>query len=125
DRRPMRVIGFDEMEVFYDCLWPDNSWTFSGNFKKRCFFYRSSTERFEQNSKKIDFLPLTNEEFNIFRPDLPLRIGKTEILNWNQFEFTSYEAFNIYVRKNFEQSFYNQRIDSPSIILIPYGPDGG
>jgi len=63
DDRPFRIIGLDDVEVFYDCLWPhDNRWTFSGNFKKKCYFYRTSRQVFEKKSVQQDILPLTTEE---------------------------------------------------------------
>jgi len=38
DARPYRIIGLDAFEVFYDCMWAPDKWTFSGHFKSKSFF---------------------------------------------------------------------------------------
>jgi hypothetical protein len=119
DDRPFRIIGLDDVEVFYDCLWShDNSWTFSGNFKKKCYFYRSSRQVFAQKSVQQDILPLTTEEKQVFRPDLPIRLGRSKALNWNDFKVSDlYELPN--------NNFLQQSVQADKIVLLPYGIKGG
>lgn len=125
DERPYRVIGFDEVEVFYDCLLPhNNSWTFSGNFKKKCYFYRTSTPLFIAKSTLIDSTPLTIEEQKTFRPDLPIRIAKTKEFNWNEFEMGNYNKFIEQTKKLSDKSILDQKIPTDKIVLIPFDNNG-
>ncbi|HYH15091.1 MAG TPA: hypothetical protein VD794_07725 [Flavisolibacter sp.] len=122
DDRPFRVIGLDDIEVFYDCLWPhDNKWTFSGNFKKKCYFYRTSAPLFAEKSTSLDFLALTDEEERMFRPDLPLRLGRTNELNWNEIASTDYPSFQALL----PASVQSQQLPANQVVLIPYGNNGG
>lgn len=126
DERPFRVIGFDAIEVFYDCLWPhDNSWTFSGNFKKKCYFYRTSAPLFISKSTLLEYTPLTIEEQNAFRPDLPIRIGRTKEISWNGFGAIDYKSFIEQIKLLSDKSFLNEKLPTDKIVLIPYGNKGG
>lgn len=118
DKSTVRVIGFDDIEVFYDAFWPhNNSWTFSGNFKKKCYFYRASRSIFEARSIHLDFMPLTEQENEAFRPDLLIRVGRTRELSWNNFNLSTLLTLN-------NKDFLQQRIYTNKIVLIPYGNEG-
>lgn len=120
DERPFRVLGYDDIEVFYDCLWPhDNSWTFSGNLKKKCYFYRTWTSLFINKSKPIDFLPITEEEKKVFRPDLPIRVCRSKKYSWNNFNVSTFDEF-LKQAENFSDT-----IQTDKLVLIPYGNKGG
>lgn len=122
DDRPFRIIGLDDVEVFYDCLWPhDNKWTFSGNFKKKCYFYRTSAPMFAEKSHSVDFIPFSEEEERMFRPDLPLRLGRTKELNWNSIAATDYPSFQAFLPSD----LHAQRLLIDRVVLIPYGNNGG
>lgn len=125
DERPFRVIGFDDIEVFYDCLWPhDKSWTFSGNLNKKCYFYRTSAPLFIAKSNPIDFTPLTIEEQKAFRPDLSIRIARTKEFNWNAFEMDNYQKFIEQTKTLLDKSILDQKISTDKIVLIPFGNNG-
>jgi hypothetical protein len=125
DKRPYRVIGLDNVEVFYDCLWShDNAWTFSGNFKRKCYFYRTSATLFNEKSEIIDYLPLTEEEHIFFRPDLPMRIGRTEEINWNDFTTNNYDDFNEKINE-IDYNLQGQKLLTDKIVLLPFGNKGG
>lgn len=115
DKRPFRIIGLDEHEVLYDCEWSEGQWTFSGRFKRTCIFYRVPTALFAKRSQRIGDLPLTPEELNAFRPDLPMRVGRSRDLSWN----TPWDTGSA------EQAASNQRINSDAVVLVPYGSKGG
>jgi len=126
DERPFRIIGFDNVEVFYDCLWPhDNSWTFSGNFKKKCYFYRTSSQLFAEKSRKQDHQPLTNDEKKFFRPDLLMRVGRTKELSWNSFEQKNFKEFENYLNHSLKPEILNQKIETDEIVVLPFGQKGG
>jgi len=125
DERPFRVIGFDDIEVFYDCLWPhENSWVFSGNLNKKCYFYRTSAPLFIAKSNPIDFTPLTIEEQKAFRPDLSIRIARTKEFNWNAFEMDNYQKFIEQTKTLLDKSILDQKISTDKIVLIPFGNNG-
>jgi hypothetical protein len=117
DERPFRIIGFDDYEVFYDCLWADNNWTFSDNFRVKTIFYRMSSDIFKNKSELIENLPLTEKELQYFRPDLPMRFGRTKSVNWNAFDSSGIEKL--------ESEFGNRTFNATKIILVPYGSKGG
>ena len=116
DKRLFRIIGYDEYEVFYDCLWDNNKWIFSGNFTGKSIFFRMARTLFSQKSKFIEVLPLSDKEFKYFRPDLPLRFGRTNKVNWN-----TINTDDLTFLKN---KFSPQKINTNKIIIVPYGPKG-
>ncbi|QJD97778.1 hypothetical protein HH214_18810 [Mucilaginibacter robiniae] len=126
DPRPFRIIGFDDKEVFYDYLLsPPNTWALSRNLKKKVFFCRMSSNMFMKGSEKIDSLPLSEEEYAAFRPDLPLRLGRTIQLSWNNIPVNNYTNFISYSENIFEKDFFNQNLQAPKAMLFPYGNKGG
>jgi hypothetical protein len=124
DERPYRIIGLDAIEVFYDCLWREGLWTFSGNFKKKVFFYRMSNATFFNFSKKIGILPLSSEELSAFRPDLPMRLGRTKMLSWNNIEDTTQSDFESSL-ENLCPELIAQSLRTNKIVLLPFGRKGG
>lgn len=126
DESTYRVIGFDEIEVFYDYLWPhNNSWTFSGHFKKKCYFYRTSVALFIDKSTPLNYIPLTIEEQKAFRPDLPIRIGRTKEFNWNAFGVDNHRSFIEEIKTLSDKSILDQKLPTYRIVLIPFGNNGG
>ena len=117
DERPVRIIGSDKHETFYDCLWENDKWIFSGNLKRKCSFYRIPTEFLNSKSEFIELKPLTETEQNCFRPDLPMRFGRTKKVSWNEFNSNSLRIL--------ESLYSDQKINAESIILVPFGPKGG
>ncbi len=116
DKRPFRIIGLDEHEVFYDCQWEhDGQWTFTGNFKRTCIFYRMPTAMFAKRSQRIGDMPLTPEELTAFRPDLPMRLGRSQSLSWN----TTWDMDATALAGT------DQAIATDTLVLVPYGPKGG
>ncbi len=111
----MRVIGFDEFEVFYDGYWEhDNSWTIASNLKKKCFFYRTSRNVFSEKAQLIDFKELAKEEYDILRPDLIIRTCRIENASWSNCNF-KLEGFDLKMKA----------IKTEKIWLYPFGPKGG
>lgn len=113
DQRPFRIIGLDDHEVFYDCLWSDGKWTFSGSFKAKTIFYRMPTKLFKEKSEFVESNPLSELEFKYFRPDLPMRFGRTKGVSW---------ANRKSVSKHLVEGM---QLSTDKIVLVPYGPKGG
>lgn len=125
DERPFRVIGFDEIEVFYDVQFFEDIWSFSGNFKQKCYFYRTFAYSFISNSKAIGFEPLNEQEHNIYRPDLPLRVCRSKEINWNKMDILTFDDIFNTIEKLSDKSFCNDKIQTNKIVLIPHGNKGG
>lgn len=125
DKRAFRIIAFDDVEVLYDCLWSDNEWMFSSNMTKKCSFYRYPSKLFLERSQLIDYLPLSQTEIHTFRPDLPLRAGRTKAFDWNNFKTTKYKEFQDLFREANKDNMTVQNILTDKIVLIPLGNKGG
>jgi hypothetical protein len=117
DKRPFRIIGLDEYEVFYDCLWPDNEWSFSGNFRGKSIFYRMPIDLFKSKSELTEIKEFTKNEAEYFRADLPMRFGRIKDLNW---EILNSSELNVLIEK-----FSERKVNSKKLILIPFGAKGG
>ena len=113
----IRIIGLDQNEVFYDALLSDNKWTFSGNLKRKSYFYRMPVEYFSSKAKQIDFKELTTDEQKCFRPDLPMRFGRTKTVDWKNISENGIESL--------PTNIANQQINTYKIMLVPHGPKGG
>jgi hypothetical protein len=116
DPRPYRIIGLDNYEVFYDCLWSDNKWTFSDNFKVKTIFYRMPVDLFATKSELIEMKELTDIEMKYFRPDLQMRFGRTKEVNWNSIDSIGLSYL--------DSLFQGTKIPINKLVLVPYGPKG-
>lgn len=125
DARPFRVLAFDEFEVFYDCYWPSlERWTF-GNLRSRGYYYRTTTVRFLDGATFLHESPLSDKEFQTFRPDLPFRICRNKKINWTDIPYPKI--------KDYKQMLHDLGIDlledvilpTHQIVLHPFGPKRG
>ncbi|NER11750.1 hypothetical protein SAMN06265375_1161 [Muriicola jejuensis] len=115
--KTQRIVGFDEHEIFYDAQWSDLSWTFSGNFNRKAYFYRMSVKTFLSNAEQIGFQEITNEEFKHFRPDLPLRFARLKQITWSDLAEKGLNTLS--------PEFLKTTLPIPEIIIVPSGPKGG
>jgi len=113
DKRPMKVLAFDDKELFYDCYCPElKKWTFSGNIRTLTF-YRVPTEYFILTSEQIDIVNISEKEYDLFKLNFPFRfcrINDFEILNLDYY-LQNLEKINI--ENNYEIIFKNK------IVLLP------
>lgn len=115
--RLTRIIGFDKYQIFYECLSCDNKWFFSGNFKRKVYFYRMATTTFISKMELVDFLELTEQENEYFRPDLPMRFGRTKNVSWDSITLEKITSL--------PTEFLNEKITLNKLVIVPYGPKGG
>ena len=105
------MIGLDQHEVFYDLFCPATQrWTFGLTLSK-CIFYRNIADQFLSGSTHVGDQPLTDDERNLFRPDLPMRLYRNPSLNWN---FTPLSD-----RASFEAAVRSAGIDLASLPNLP------
>jgi len=116
DERPYRIIGLDNYEVFYDCLWSNEKWTFSGNFRGKSIFYRMSHDLFHSKSELTEIKELSEIEYKFFRPDLPMRFGRTKEISWNKIDLNG--------QKFIKETFLDTKLNTDRIIIVPYGIKG-
>ena len=76
-----------------------------------------SSDFFRSKSELIDFQELNEKEFKYFRPDLPMRFGRTKKVNWSSFDTDGIE--------DLKSEFNNRKINTNKIVLVPYGEKGG
>ncbi|MCR9248823.1 MAG: hypothetical protein NXI20_00310 [bacterium] len=81
----IRVMMFDEKEVFYLTINSDDSFVYAKN--KTLSYYRITREYFDNNSTFIKHLTLNEKETETHRPDLPLRLNCFSGLFWSSKNF--------------------------------------
>lgn len=93
DKRPIRVLMFDEIVVYYDTWWPEGGWTLS-RFWRSAAFYRMATD-WVVTGTRIRQDPISDKERERYRLDLPLRIHRHPSLNWAHLEAETPEQATI------------------------------
>jgi len=124
DERPFRILAFDDYEIFYDCYWQAiNKWSF-GNLKGKGSYYRMTPQKFLDGATLLREQPMTENEFQVFRPDLPFRLCRNKHLSWTQQVFPDIEIYLERVTGNNEMSG-EVVLPVPEITLRPFGSKGG
>lgn len=121
----MRVLAYDEFELFYDTWWEHkNDWGLRC-YNGKMLFFRSSTSRFAESAvlQRVD--PLTNEELEKYKLNLPFRICRFKNLKWTQTSFSKLQEYLSFIKKQGVTLSNNLVIDTDKIILQPFGPTGG
>ncbi len=110
DERPIRVIMADPIEVFYDLFWPEGiGWGLAR--ARTAIYYRTTTEFLSKNATKIRSEPLTRKEVTRHRPDLPMRLLRSDKASWFDDVFPSEIVANVSINAN-------------QLALIPFGAKG-
>lgn len=76
-----------------------------------------ATDIFKSKSEFIEQQELTEKELKYFRPDLPMRIGRTKKINWNSNDSNGIEKL--------ESEFSKRKINADKIVLVPFDKKGG
>jgi hypothetical protein len=109
DSRPLKVIAWDDIEVFYDCWWPElGKWTF-GAVRRKAIYYRMSVRRFVEGMKRLRMDPVTAEARELHRPDLPLRLYRTKSFSWASAAYSS-------------RAHFGTALESAGVVLADLGP---
>ena len=107
---PVRVIAFDRHVVMYDTWWSHrDSWGMS-KLLGRHSYYRLHRGYFEDHVSLLRSEPLTEQEVQVHRPDLPFAFAIRESLSW-------YANWPTDMHIGGEQT-----LQAPAIYLIPFGP---
>lgn len=110
DTITIRVLVFDDTELFYDIKLNDK-WIMSN--VKTFVFYRLSMSFFNANSKYITSTIILENDLTLFRPDLPMRLLRNQSFEWGE--------------DNFKSDFFENKIvlQLDQIYLIHFGAKGG
>lgn len=127
DDPPLRILGFDDIEVHYDSWWPHSeSWGLS-TLKGKATYYRTSRRIIDERTVFLRDEPLTEEEASIHRPDLPLRMCRSKDLQWSSTQHSNIKAFAEHIRGESSKD-YNElekfSLSTSSVVLAPFGPKG-
>jgi len=80
---------------------------------------------FVLNATRLDAMPLTDREYTVFRPDLPMRVGRTMRACWNSIPDKSYADFVERMKSLEESGFCETVVEAPAVVLAPSGKKGG
>ena len=125
DKRPHRVLAFDNIELFYDGWWEHkNDWGLKCHNSK-VSFYRTSTTHFIKTAELIRIDPLIEEEKQKYKLELPFRLVRHEEFTWMQNSFPNLKSFTFYCKEHNLKLTDEPILKESQIILIPIGPNGG
>ena len=110
DERPVRLLGADNIETFYDVFWPDFGWGLTS--RRTSTYYRMQTAHFRNTATSIGREPLTVAERAMHRPDLPMRLFQNTSGDW------------LKPLAEWESIACDYEIEAPRLALIPFGPKG-
>ncbi|RUA34638.1 MAG: hypothetical protein DSY77_04500 [Bacteroidetes bacterium] len=113
----IRVMMFDEKEVFYQTINEDDSFVYAKN--KTLSYYRTTREYFEENSTLIKHLALTEQEIEIHRPDLPLRLNCFSGLFWTNKNFENETDLNDFLKIAEIDIEKLDGLNSPKVVIFP------
>lgn len=110
DERPIRVIMADPVEVFYDIFLPEGiGWELAR--ARTAIYSRISTDFLTKHATKVRSEPLTPREVTRHRPDIPMRLLRSEKASWLDDILSLEMAASISVNAN-------------QLAIIPFGAKG-
>lgn len=125
DHRPIRIIGYDRIELFYDSWWEHtNNWGLKSHNSK-VFFYRASIKRFKEISELIKVDTFDNDELKKYKLDLPFRICRHANFGWTNKFYNSFNDFIETIKQTEIQSDKTEILKANQIKLYPFGSKGG
>lgn len=125
DTRPIRIIGFDNVELFYDVWWEhSNNWALKSHNAKT-FFYRASVIDFTRTAELIKIHPLNNNEIAKYRLDLPFRMCRDNNIGWTDKVYSNALEFENMITQKRISTVNSNIMNIETIMLYPYGPKGG
>jgi hypothetical protein len=110
DDRPIRVLMADDAEAFYDAHLPEVGWNLAR--ARTAIYYRTTTSLLQSSAERIRSDPLSKQEREKHRPDLPMRLFRSRKADWHKplREWPNIDA--------------DLKIGCERLALIPYGPKG-
>ncbi len=111
EKHPIRVITGDDIEVFYDVLLPNAGWNLAG--VQTAAYYRAASHVISASAQLIGADPLLDDELNLHRPDLPMRMLRCREAAWGE------------PLRNWPSIDTAFDIAAKRLALVPFGQKGG
>ena len=106
----MRVIAYDDAEVMYDVWWPHKSAWAMASLLGTSTYGRLPRDHVEAHGRVIRIDPLSDQERQVHRPDLPFAVAQRQSTSW-------------YDRPWAEDAFGTTSVlAANAIYLCPFGP---
>lgn len=122
---PVRIIACDGLTVFYEAWWShEKDWSYKCNLNGRVIYYRSSVQNFLRGASYFRNDPLSQEELNVHRPDLPLYLCRNGQMSWTTVTYPTTDQFEEENRPALQQIISFNGLQAEKIILVPSGPKG-
>ncbi|MFT4600042.1 MAG: hypothetical protein ACI857_000210 [Arenicella sp.] len=113
----IRIIMFDDKEVFYQTVNEEDAFIYAEH--KTVSYYRVSQDHFVDNADYIKSLDFTENELEIHRPDLPLRLNCFSGFFWPDNAFKKDIDFNTFLKSVGITQEKLTGLDSSKIVLFP------
>jgi hypothetical protein len=122
---PVRVIGLDDDDVFYDPYLPSlKRWALSSKPASNCAYYRTTPNVFMKKANFLRMQPLTPAELHAFRPDLPMKLCRYTNLSWSDQPIPDFAIYQDQVRQIIGDISDVVVLPVPKITLRPFGRKG-
>lgn len=125
DDRPIRVLACDEFEVLYDSWWPHaQGWGFR-SLRRAASYYRIPTQILLDEGELLRVEPLSEEEFAVHRPDLPIRLLRSTEAQWCNQDYSNADALVASLDappSDLDLSSDEHVLELPSVALYAVGP---
>ena len=113
----IRIMMFDENEVFYQTINEDDTFVYEKN--STISYYRTPKNYFAKNSKFIKHLAFTEKENEIHKPNLPLRLNCFSGLFWTNKPFEKETDFNKFLKSADVNPKELKDIKTSKIVIFP------
>jgi hypothetical protein len=130
DDRLVHVLAHDSGVVMYDAWWPDlETWGLAKLEeikRQRISYYVTTVSALTEKATYLRTDPLTDHEVALHRPDLPLSVGQSEVMQWPAEVYET--AAHLVARSRAPGSLEvgeDATFDATEVVLYPFGPNGG
>jgi hypothetical protein len=118
--RLIRLISFDDSDVFYDVWWEHlNGWGYRVSLRSKVFYTRSSLSSFLKNVSYIRSDIPSEAEIKVYRPELPHHLFLFEKLSWGSQPFANISDCKTWLQGQGIEPGKLPMIDAPQLALIP------
>jgi hypothetical protein len=118
--RLIRLISFDDTDIFYDVWWEHtNDWGNKSSLKQKVYFYCASISRFVQGTTHLRTDPLSNAELKVCRPDLPHHLLRYKKLSWGDQPFANISDCEAWFRGQGINPDKLPAVDAAQLALVP------
>lgn len=124
DKRPHRVIAFDDIEVFYEVDFGSDAGWSAGLSRQRISYYRDITPLFLSGAKRLHVDQPTDDYLALHRPDLPLRFARSSRVQWSNSPCATREEFIAFLEQTAPTLLSLPPLKAREIVLIPRSPKG-